>query len=608
MPSNLQRLVSSPAAELLRRTIDEARGNEVFFLAKPNEHGVVVEVTPLARGNDAAVPALLQVTTPGDVVIHNHPSGYLTPSSADVGLASEYGNQGVGFYIINNTVDDIYVVVEAFKRPQRHALDISQLLAQISAKGKVAQRLKGFESRPEQQRMLRAVATAFNESKAALIEAGTGTGKSMAYLLPAIHWAVQNKQRVVISTNTINLQEQLMHKDLPLLQQALNLKFKPVLIKGRQNYVCLSKVESLEKEGDYLIETEERAELKAILEWSHRTADGSRSDLNILPRFSVWEKVACESDNCSRIRCPHYNACFFYNARREAASADLLVVNHHLLFADLAVRGDTGRYNEAAILPSYLHVILDEAHNIEDVATDYFGTQIAKLGLIRLLGRFYSLREREKVREKGLLPQLLARLQILRKKIEPGLYTRIFEHVQGRLITLREDLVHTVAHTFDDLALWFGGAPETGAELKVRFTPQVRERPEWKASILPAVQNLIREMGEFHQQLLLLEKWLESLDEPVAESLLSLTVELSALADRLESAAATLGEIFGDAEESRVRWIEITQSRSGLRITLKQAPLNVAGLLRERLFEKLETVVLTSATLTTEERFDYIKG
>jgi len=608
MPSNFHKLVSTPAAAFLRNTIREARGNEVFFLAKPDESGVVVEVTPLARGNDLAVPALLQVTSPGDVVIHNHPSGHLTPSAADVSLASEYGNQGVGFYIINNAADDIYVVVQAFKRQQRQPLDLNQLAAHISAKGKVAQQLKGFESRPEQQRMLRAVATAFNDSKAALIEAGTGTGKSLAYLLPAIQWAVQNKQRVVVSTNTINLQEQLMHKDLPLLQQALNLKFKPVLVKGRQNYVCLSKVEALEQEGDFLIESDERTELKAILAWSHQTSEGSRSDLSILPRFSVWEKVACESDNCSRLRCRHYNECFFYNARREAASADLLIVNHHLLFADLAVRGDTGRYNEAAILPAYARVVLDEAHNVEDVATDYFGTQIAQLGLLRLLGRFYSLRERDKVREKGLLPHLLARLQNLETKIEPGLYTRIYAHVQGRLITLREDLVHSVAQTFDDLAHWFGGAGEPGGEQKVRFTPQVRERPEWKSAILPAVQNLIREIGEFHQQLLLLEKWLESLDEPVAESLLSLTVELNALIDRLEVAAGTLGEIFGEADGSHVRWIEITPSRTGQRITLKQAPVNVADLLRERLFEKLETVILTSATLTTEKRFDYVKG
>lgn len=605
----IEKLIAAPARARLRRTIEEARGNEVFFLAKPGEQGAIAEVIPLARGNDAAVPALMQVTTQGDVIIHNHPSGYLIPSSADITLASEYGNQGVGFYIINNAADDIYVVVEAFKRQQRQPLDIQQLVRLISPAGSVARRLQGFESRPEQQRMLEVTAAAFNESKLALIEAGTGTGKSLAYLLPAIHWSVQNKQRVVVSTNTINLQEQLVFKDLPLLQQTLSLKFKPVLIKGRQNYVCLNKVEALEKEGEYLVETDERAELKAILQWSHQTTDGSRSDLNILPRPSAWEKVACESDNCARLRCSFYNQCFFYNARREAASADLLIVNHHLLFADLAVRSETGRFSDAAILPGYSRIVLDEAHNVEDVATNYFGTQISKFGLIRLLGRFYSLREREKVRERGLLPYLLAKLKTVEQRIELPLYTRIVDHVQSRLLTLREDLAYATTQTFDELAMLFEGLAEpSAAETKVRFTPQLLERPEWTGAILPAVQQLVRQMGEFHEQLLLLEKWLEALPEQVLETLLSQTVELGALIDRLEAAATILGEIFGEADESKVRWIEIADGRSGRRITLKQAPLNVSELLRERVFNKFETVILTSATLTTENQFNYIKS
>jgi ATP-dependent DNA helicase DinG len=606
---NLQKLIASDAAVLLRRTIEEVRGNEVFFLAKPNAEGVVVEVTPLARGNDSAVPALLQVTTHGDIVIHNHPSGHLVPSSADVSLASEYGNQGVGFYIVNNQVDDVYVVVEAFKPQRRHGVDVNQLISQIAPEGLVARQLRDFESRREQQHMLAAVAAAFNDSKLALIEAGTGTGKSLAYLLPAIYWAVQNKQRVVVSTNTINLQEQLIHKDLPLLQRALDCKFKSVLIKGRQNYVCLSKVDALEKEGQYLIETEERAELNAILEWSHQTADGSRSDLNILPKPAIWEKVACESDNCGRIRCPFYSKCFFYNARREAASADLLIANHHLLFSDLALRGETGRYTDAAILPGYSRIVLDEAHNVEEVATSYFGLQISRIGVLRLLARFYSLRDREKVRERGLLPFLLARLQNIQRQMDLGLYTRIVDHVQGRLLTLRENLVYTATHVFDDLAMYFEVLDQSpSAELKVRFTRQIMDGPEWQELVLVGVQQLIREMAEFHQQLLLLEKWLEELPEMPAETLLAQTVELSALTDRVETAAATLGEIFGEEQESKVRWIEIGESRVGRKITLKQAPLEVAELLRERLFEKFETVVMTSATLTTENRFDYIKS
>jgi len=606
--SNLQKLIAQPAANGLRQTIEEARGNEVFFLAKPNEEGVVVEVTPLARGNDSAVPALLQVAIQGDVVIHNHPSGYLIPSAADVGLAAEFGNQGVGFYIINNAVDDIYVVVEVFKRTHVRNLDIRQLATLISTDGPVARQLGSFESRVEQQRMLEAVATAFNDSKLALIEAGTGTGKSLAYLLPAIHWAMQSKQRIAVSTNTINLQEQLIHKDLPLLQASLDLKFKAVLIKGRQNYVCLSKVDSLEKEGEYLIDTDEQAELKAILEWSHSTGDGSRSDLSIAPKPFTWEKVACESDNCSRIRCPFYSKCFFYNARRDAASADLLIVNHHLLFSDLAVRGATGRYTDAAILPGYSRIIIDEAHNVEEVATSYFGLQVSKVGILRLLARFYSLRAKEKVRERGLLPYLLAKLKPMQAQIGLAPHTRIFELVQGRLLTLRENLVYAATQTFDDIGAFVEGLEASaGNELKVRLTPEITGNNEWKAQVLTGIQQLIREMAEFHQQLLLLEEWLEALPEDCLEALLSQTVELSALIDRLETAAATLGEIFGDVEEGKVRWIEVSDGRTGRRITLRQAPLQVGELLQTRLFDKFETVVMTSATLTTENQFNYVK-
>jgi ATP-dependent DNA helicase DinG len=606
--SNIHRLIVSSAIDTLRRTIQDAKGNEVFFLAYTDGHGIVQDVTALARGNDSAVSALMQVASQSDIIIHNHPSGLLTPSQADVRLASEYGNLGVGFYIINNIVDDLYVVVEAFPKEKLALIDIPQTLKLISTGGKVARKLRGYESRPEQQRMTEAVSAAFNESKLALIEAGTGTGKSLAYLLPGIFWSVQNKQRVVVSTNTINLQEQLIKKDIPFLKRVLTPQFKAVLIKGRSNYVCLSKIDSLEKDGDHLIETEERAELQALLQWVHNTSDGSRSDLNTLPSPALWEKVACESDNCGRIKCAFYSQCFFYKARREAASADLLVVNHHLLFSDLALRGDSGAYSDAAILPGYSRIILDEAHNIEEVATDYFGAQMSKFGLLRLLGRFYSLREREKVPEKGLIPFLLSKLRQLEKQIDVTSWTRIFEHVQSRLIPQRENLAFVVGSVFDELGLYFEGLiKDEMRECKVRFTPTICEQPHWQSLVLAPVHQLLREMHQFHQQLLILEEWLATLPDAVTEVLLPQTVELTALTDRIELAATTLGEIFGASDENKVRWIEVRAGKAGKLITLKQAPLNVAELLRERVFEKFETVVMTSATLATENKFDYIK-
>ena len=412
----------------------------------------------------------------------------------------------------------------------------------------------------------------------------------------------------MVSTNTINLQEQLINKDLPLLERSLPFEFKAVLMKGRHNYVCLAKIDNLERDGEYLIETDERAELRALLGWARKTRDGSRSDLNVVPRPSVWEKVACESDNCARVRCAFYNDCFLYNARREASAADLVVANHHLLFADLALRGETGRYTDAAILPPYSRVILDEAHNVEDVAADYFGVQLSRRGLLQLLARFYSSREKEKVRERGLLPYLLGKLKNCARGADLKPASRIYGQVENQLLPLRESLARGIGALFDRLAAYFESfRPEEGAELKVRFTPETLGRPEWSASVLPLVGDVVRDLEEFHGRLCRLEEMLDALAENVAEALLSQAVELAALAGRIETAAASLGEIFGRGDQQQVRWIEIRKGTREKSITLRQAPLDVAELLRERLFERFETVVLTSATLTTENRFDYIK-
>ncbi len=609
---NIESRISPLCLELLKATILEAGGNEVFFLAKPDPQRQIVEITPLARGNDSAVPALMQVATQGDVIIHNHPSGHLTPSPADLSIASEYGNQGVGFYIVNNDVDDIYVVVEAFERQKLQQLQLSEMVKLVSEKGAVARKLKNFESRPEQQRMIEAVAHSFNHSKVALIEAGTGTGKSLSYLIPSIFWAVQNKQRVVVSTNTINLQEQLINKDLPLLREALKLPFRSELVKGRGNYVCLSKVEMLEKEGEHLIETEEQVELKAILHWSHKTTDGSRSDLTILPRPAVWEKVACESDNCGRIRCSHYNPCFFFNARRQAASADLLIVNHHLLFSDLAIRGETGRYNDAAIMPAYSHIILDEAHNVEEVATEYFGTQISRLGFLRILGRFYSLKDREKIRERGLLPFLLAKLKSVEKQIPLKEYMQCVELIQQRVIPQRDILSFAVETSFSEIARFFRDSTvipsQSKSEAKIRFTDELRRQPQWQSLVLVTVAQLIGEIKNFHRLLLHLEKVLQALEEDVTGPLFPLLVELKALTDRVETSASTLGEIFGEPDDKKVRWVEIRQGKSSPLITLKQAPLSVDELLHEKVFNRFATIILSSATLTTNRHFEYIKS
>ena len=255
--------------------------------------------------------------------------------------------------------------------------------------------------------MIRAVSEAINSDKISLIEAGTGTGKTLAYLLPAISYAIANEQKVVVSTNTINLQEQLINKDLPFLKSVLKTKFKAVLVKGRGNYVCKRKVAEALSDVDLFSDEGEKDELNELLQWAKTTKDGSKTDLNVAPKFNIWEKIQSESDTSLKTRCPFYNECFFYQARRRAASANILVANHHLLFADLALRSAKGD-SENAVLPTYDRIIFDEAHNMEEVATHYFGTRVTYLGTLRILRRLYRQKGKH---EKGLLIYLSSRLE-----------------------------------------------------------------------------------------------------------------------------------------------------------------------------------------------------
>ena len=209
-------------------------------------------------------------------------------------------------------------------------LSPQQILKLLEADGLLARLVKGFESRPQQRQMTANVIEAYNENSIALIEAGTGTGKSLAYLIPALIWAAKFKERTIISTNTINLQEQLIHKDIPKLLAVLNLDLKAALVKGMSNYLCLRKLSDVQLETR-LYPSAESEEIEKISVWSQRTTDGSRTSLPFLPTFNTWEKVGAESEACSHGQCPYYQQCFFFKARRQAQEAQILVANHHML-------------------------------------------------------------------------------------------------------------------------------------------------------------------------------------------------------------------------------------------------------------------------------------
>ncbi|HEX7025240.1 MAG TPA: hypothetical protein VF187_10530, partial [Gemmatimonadales bacterium] len=317
-----------------------AGGREVCFVATIDAEGIVVAARPVARGTAEEVLALPGVADRGEMVLHNHPGGWLEPSPADLSVAARLHDGGVGFGIINNDATALYIVVEVPRRKAVVRLDALSVVETLGEQGPIAARLGAFEDRRGQRDMAAHIADAYNDGGILLLEAGTGIGKSFAYLVPALAWARANGERTVVSTNTINLQEQLVGKDLPLLRDALGDEAHMptfALLKGWRNYLCLARLHGAMGAQHSLLEPDKLQELLSLSEWASRTADGTLGDLAVPPSGEVWDEVAAEPDLCPRLQCPHFDRCFLFRAKRAAAEADVVVVNHHLLASDLAV-------------------------------------------------------------------------------------------------------------------------------------------------------------------------------------------------------------------------------------------------------------------------------
>ena len=599
--------LSTSVQEQLRQEIEDAGGNEIFGLGRTDSAQVVVDVEVLARGNQSAVPAILQNCGPGDIVIHNHPSGTLTPSQADLAIAGHLGSLGVGFYIIDNRVEDIYRVVEAFKPDETAILEHSHVAQLLGGEGHISRSLKGYENRPQQLRMAFAVTDALNQHRIALIEAGTGTGKSLAYLVPSILWSKANRERLVISTNTINLQEQLIRKDLPLLQQATELDFNVALVKGRSNYLCKRRLESAFSEPG-LFDDNHINEFNALRAWAAETKDGSREDLSFVPHNTVWEEICCEADQCNRSHCPHFDSCFFHQARRHAARADILVANHALLLADLSLRSQTDNYSALAVLPPFSRLVIDEAHHLEDVATRYFSTRVTRFGFVRLLNRLKPPRKPNR----GLLPRLMGTLGRTLLDSQEALFFEmqgLIDNLLRKQKQLSERAIKDLEQVGIDLAAEVGSSITSGEEIRQRLIPDFVETKVWQSSAgtLKGLARETREMGEDLEQLL---KSLRKLPDQAVEASRSLSTDLAGISLRLQVMAQQI-EAFTNNDPQSCSWFEITRGRvgraEGIITRLCTAPLEVAPLLRSALLERMQTLVLTSATLTVAEKFDYLR-
>ncbi|MBS0620363.1 MAG: DEAD/DEAH box helicase family protein [Verrucomicrobia bacterium] len=466
-----------------------------------------------------------------------------------------------------------------------------RLLASIFSKnGLLGRTLPDFEERPGQKEMAAEIIAAYEEKKTALIEAGTGTGKSLAYLVPAVLWALKHQEKTVISTHTIALQEQLLLKDIPFLVETLDVEIQASLVKGMRNYLCLRKLDELSTQP-LLFSTEETQEIQAIELWAERAKEGSRSEISFPLSPGTWEKVAVDAESCSNVQCPHYKRCFFFKARKEAADAQILIINHHLLLADVNAR----RKNPGAeaILPSYDRLIIDEAHTLESVALDSFAAQVDRLFLLRKLAALHSDAHPER-----------SRLFLLRKELSllPQIPPDLIQKLDTDLPATKRDCQKHLEEAFNHLTTFF----ETVAkDPKLRITPALVTHPTWQATLVPQLQTLSQEFSRLGTGIQGLLYDLEIYkNAPIQEKLAPHLLELGALL-RSFTDASTFFENFiqEKGEEKRVRYLEMTSAN----LTLVDAALDISSLLHENLFDRLATTVLCSATITAAQSFTHLK-
>ena len=408
-----------------------------------------------------------------------------------------------------------------------------------------------YEHRPQQRAMAQAVAAALEHSRHLVVEAGTGVGKSFAYLVPLALAAQAHKLQVVVSTYTIALQEQLMEKDIPFLHRHLGVEFKAVLVKGRSNYLCRRRLARACQMQHELFKTETGVELGRLRDWSGKTADGSLQDLERQPSAEVWDLVCAEHGNCLGAKCAFHKTCFLMRARSVIREANVLVVNHHLFFAELALRT-----HGTAFLPAYRLVVFDEAHMLESVASEHLGLRLSHYSFEHWMHRLYVPETK-----KGLLAVLN----------------------QGAAAHTLQQLEEAITRLYADIHHWAQFSQETSQRVVAAPLTVATEALDILARLVTQLDHVAADCKS----------------DDLQSELQSLSRRGAAMRDELEA-------FLQQALPDQVYWVE-REGRRRTQTVLYSAPIEVAPTLKEALFDALDTVVLTSATLAVGDDLDYFK-
>lgn len=598
--------------QYLSEVIQQAGGNEVLSAAVASAPDQYSDVRILARGTSNSAPAIIQSLRPGEVLLHNHPSGKLRPSDADMGVASICGMSGIGFAIHNNDCTEFYVVVEPLLQQKTEKLSNREMVAYISENGPIAAKLKNYEEREGQQQLMNKVTDALNTPCHAVLEGETGIGKSLAYLIPSIFYSQKNKCRVCISTNTINLQYQLVDKDLPFLKKVLPFDFKYCLLKGRQNYICLRRIkEAQASDGtDFLLDEMEFPQFQRLVQWADKTTDGSLTDLNWVPLDSLWDKVCCDKDSCPGVKCADYNECFFYHARRLAAESDILVVNHSLLFSDLALRANTNEYSQTAVIPACKAIVMDEAHNLEETATKHFGYRTTALGFQRILNKIYQKRGR---RESGTLSSLTNALSFKHGDISDSDRESLLEDITGLLVPCRTDISDIAKVLFDSITTFLMRDSTQLGEYRLRVTEKQEASSEFQVltatanKLIDECKRLSNTMKKFARRL---NSCVDNFEDDNSVYEVPFT-ELNNYACRIDELVKGISMMFDLETENRSTYVHFFTTnvrKTGKYTSFSSLPIIVSNQMVDYCYKKIPCTVMVSGTLTTAGNFNFIKS
>ncbi|MGM0444965.1 MAG: helicase C-terminal domain-containing protein [Bacillota bacterium] len=575
----VENIIDNSNKKYMRDEIKSSSGNEVFFLLKIDfEKKAVQDIEVLSRGNKSMAPAIINSLPKNSMVLHNHPSGDTTPSGADIRVASEIGNKGIGFAISDNDFNEIYVLVKPKALGEVKEINKKEILNYFKDDGPLSSRMKDFEYRNEQLEIAESIVDNYNNAQTTLIEAGTGIGKSFAYLIPSLYWAVKNDQTVVISTNTINLQQQIIDKDVKFLKKVLPFKFKAEFAIGRGNYLCIRKLKNISNNYNNI---DDQGSFNKLLDWVKKTKTGVKGEIKFNLKRSVWDEVSSDSDYCIGSLCPYYDDCYFMKARNKLFNADLIVVNHYLLLSDALIKS-----SGYSTLPKYNSLIIDEAHNFHDVATYHLGKTTSYNLNQQILKKLYD-------KKFSIIPRVRNKVSDFNLDNKKDIY----QLIDQKIIPTIQKLEENNKEYFSKLDEFFKSFDLSS----IILSEEIKEKQRYKTlneigfnyhknfdSLLIYLKNLINQL-----------KIIDDYDKIEAELL-----ELKQNLNTVNELAFNLLFNLESTDDDYVFWLE-NYNYNDRYVSHMSALLNVDGHLPEILWNNLRNVLLTSATLTVNDSFNY---